>query len=167
MRRHIIHFTRRHEPRGHALTHMKSGIGALIGMATVGALAAVTGLPFLIAPFGATAVLVFSQPRSPLAQPANVLGGYVIAVFVASGMLGLFGDSWIAAVAAVGITIALMSMLRVTHPPAGAIPLVAQASHIHLPLLIGVVVAGSLIMILVAVLHHYIPPRQQYPLRAQ
>ena len=65
----------------------------------------------------------------------------------------------------VGVTIAAMAMLRVTHPPAGAIPLVAQASQIHLPLLIGVVVAGSVIMILVAVLHHTIPPRQQYPLR--
>ena len=165
MRRHIVHFTRRHEPKGRMASRLKSGIGAIIAMLAVGLLAGATGIPFLIAPFGATAVLIFGHPKSPLAQPANVIGGYLLAAVVASIALWLFPGSWIAAVIATGATIALMPVLRVTHPPAGAIPLVAFASHFAMPLLVEVVLAGSLLMIAIGVLHHYIPPRQQYPLR--
>ena len=133
----------------------------------VGAVAVLTGLPFLIAPFGATAVLLFGQPKSPLAQPANIIGGYFLAALVGSLAVWLFPAYWLAAAAAVGVAIALMLILRVTHPPAGAVPLVAFASHFNLPLLTGVVVGGSVLMITVATLHHLIPPRQQYPLRIE
>lgn len=164
--RHVIHYLHRHEPKGHALTHLKSGIGAILAISLVGLMAVLTGLPMLIAPFGATAVLLFGQPRSPLAQPANIIGGYLIAAIVASVALWLFPDAWAASAGAVGISIALMAILRVTHPPAGAIPLVAFASHFDLPMLAAVVLAGSALMIVIGVLHHRIPPRQQYPLRA-
>jgi CBS-domain-containing membrane protein len=163
---HVVHYLHRHEPKGHTLVHLKSGIGAILAISVVGLMAVLTGLPMLIAPFGATAVLLFGQPKSPLAQPANIIGGYLIASVVASAALWLFPGSWAASAAAVGIAIALMAVLRVTHPPAGAIPLVAFASHFDLPMLASVVLAGSVVMIAIGVLHHRIPPRQQYPLRA-
>lgn len=163
---HVVHYLHRHEPKGNALAHLKSGIGAVLAISLVGLMAVFTGLPMLIAPFGATAVLLFGQPRSPLAQPANIIGGYLIASVVSSATLWLFAGSWEAAAAAVGISIAAMAMLRVTHPPAGAIPLVAFASHFDLPVLTLVVLAGSVVMIAIGVLHHRIPPQQQYPLRA-
>jgi hypothetical protein len=47
------------------------------------------------------------------------------------------------------------------------VPLVAFASHFDLPVLTGVVLAGSVLMITIATLHHLIPPRQQYPLRIE
>jgi CBS-domain-containing membrane protein len=164
--RHVIHFLHRHEPEGHTLAHLKSGIGAIAGIALVGLMAVVTGIPMLIAPFGATAVLLFGQPKSPLAQPANIIGGYLIAAIVSSAALWMFPGSWPVAATAVGITIAAMAIARVTHPPAGAIPLVAFASHLDLPVLTAVVLAGSVLMITIGVLHHRIPPQQQYPLRA-
>jgi CBS-domain-containing membrane protein len=164
--RHVIHYLHRHEPKGHTLAHLKSGIGAVLAISLVGLMAVLTSLPMLIAPFGATAVLLFGQPKSPLAQPANIVGGYLIAAIVSSAALWLFPGSWAAAAAAVGISIAVMAMLRVTHPPAGAIPLVAFASHFDLPVLTAVVLAGSVLMIAIGVLHHRIPPQQQYPLRA-
>lgn len=163
---HVVHFLHRHEARGHALAHLKSGVGAVLAISLVGFAAVATGLPMLIAPFGATAVLLFGQPKSPLAQPANIIGGYLIAAVVASLALWLFPGQWEAAAAAVGISIAAMAMLRVTHPPAGAIPLVAFASHFQLPMLTAVVLLGSVLMIAIGVLHHRIPPRTQYPLRA-
>lgn len=174
MRRHIVHFTHRHvrhyihrhEAKGHTLAHVKSGVGAILAITFVGLMAVHTGLPMLIAPFGATAVLLFGQPRSPLAQPANIVGGYLVASVVASAATWMFPGSWEAAAAAVGISIAAMAMLRLTHPPAGAIPLVAFASRFDLPMLVVVVLAGSALMIAIGVLHHLIPPRQQYPMRA-
>ena len=164
---HLRHYLRRHEPKGSTLAHLKSGIGDVLAMISVGLVALLTGLPFLIAPFGATAVLLFGQPKSPLAQPANILGGYVLAALIGSVAVWLFPGYWLAAAAAVGIAIALMLILRVTHPPAGAVPLVAFASHFNLPVLTGVVVAGSVLMITIATVHHLIPPRQQYPLRVE
>ncbi|WP_274426976.1 HPP family protein [Chelativorans sp. YIM 93263] len=165
MRRHIRPFTARHEPRGTFISHVKSGSGAMVGMALVGGLSTLTGLPLLIAPLGATAVLLFGQPASPLAQPMNIFGGYLVAAFVGAGAMALFPASWLAAALAVGIAIALMLMLRVTHPPAGALPLVAMASPFQGPNLFVVVLIGCISLISLALLHHWLPPRKQYPVR--
>ena len=161
----LLDFIHRHEPQGETLAHIKSGTGALIGMTLVGALAALTGLPLLLAPFGATAVLLFGQPESPLAQPANVFGGYVIAAVASWLMLGLLIPTWWVATIAVGIVIGLMLALRVTHPPAGAVPLVAFSTHMHPEMLFIATLGGALCLVLVAIVHHWVPPRRVYPKR--
>jgi CBS-domain-containing membrane protein len=163
MRRHIRSFTARHEPSGQMLSHVKSGSGAILGMSLVGGLSSFTGLPLLIAPLGATAVLLFGQPASPLAQPINIFGGYLIAAIVGVTAAIAVPGAWWAAAIAVGVVIALMSMLRVTHPPAGALPLVATASPFQGPTLFVVVLIGSVSLVGLALLHHWIPPRVQYP----
>lgn len=165
MRRHLHPFIARHEPRAPIRAHLKSGIGALVTMTTVGALAGLTGMPLLIAPFGATAVLLFGQPASPLAQPMNVVGGYLAAALVAALFVIALPGLWWAATVATGLAIAVMLMLRVTHPPAGAIPLVAFGSAIHLPTLFAVIAAGTFSMIALAVIHHRLPPTHEYPRR--
>jgi len=166
MRRHFRHFIHRHEPKGQTHHHLKSGIGAIIGMLSVGGLTVATGIPLLIAPFGASAVLVFGQPKSPLAQPANVIGGYLLAAVIGALAVFLFPGMWWAAAIAVGISIAGMLVLRITHPPAGAVPLVAFGSHLGGSTLMLVVFLGGLLLVAIGVIHHFIPPRHQYPLRA-
>lgn len=161
----LLDFIHRHEPQGETLAHVKSGTGALIGMTLVGAIAGLTGLPLLLAPFGATAVLLFGQPDSTLAQPANVFGGYLIAAVVSTLMLGLLTPTWWVATIAVGVVIALMLALRVTHPPAGAVPLVAFSTHMHPEMLFLVTLGGALCLVLVAIVHHWVPPRRVYPKR--
>lgn len=161
----LLDFIHRHEPEGETLAHLKSGTGALIGMTLVGALAALTGLPLLLAPFGATAVLLFGQPESALAQPANVFGGYLIAALVSSLMLGLLTPTWWVATIAVGVVIGLMLACRVTHPPAGAVPLVAFSNHMNPEMLFVVTLGGALCLVLVAIVHHWVPPRRVYPKR--
>lgn len=163
---HVAHFLHRHEIEDHPVAQVKAGIGATFAISLVGVLAMLTGLPLLIAPFGATTVLLFGQPASPFSQPANIVGGYLTAAIIASAALSLFPGSWEAAAVAIGITIAVMATLRITHPPAGAIPLVAFASHFDLLMLAVVIVAGSIMLIAIGVLYHLIPPRQQYPLQA-
>ena len=76
--------------------------------------------PWLVAPLGASAVLVFGVPASPLAQPWAVLGGNVL-----SALVGIACARWIeapavAAAVGVGAAIALMLALRCLHPPGGA-----------------------------------------------
>lgn len=136
-------------------------------MSAVGGLSVLIGLPLLIAPFGATAVLLFGQPASPLAQPANIFGGYLIATAIAICTVAAFPDTWWAATIAVGVAIAMMLVLRVTHPPAGAIPLVASASPLQGGSLFAVIFLGSVSLVALAFLHHRIPPRQEYPRRVE
>ncbi|MBB5752673.1 HPP family protein [Prosthecomicrobium pneumaticum] len=165
MRRHIRPFLARHEPRGRLILHLKSGSGAMLGMGLVGALSSLVHLPLLIAPFGATAVLLFGQPASPLAQPINVFGGYLLAAAIGVVAVLAFPGSLVATAIAVGLVIALMLALRVTHPPAGAIPIVAAAAPAAPAALFAVVLIGSASLIAFAVLHHRLPPRHDYPRR--
>lgn len=80
-------------------------------------------LPFLIAPMGATAVLVFAVPASPLAQPWPVFGGNVIAACVGVTVLHLVPITLLAIAVAVASSILIMSLLRCLHPPSGAVTL--------------------------------------------
>lgn len=96
---------------------------ALTGLLSRAVLGAEAGLPWLVAPMGASAVLLFAVPASPLAQPWPLLGGNVI-----SALIGLACAQWIdlpvlAAGAAVAAAIAAMFALRCLHPPGGALAL--------------------------------------------
>lgn len=163
MRRHIQTFTARHEPAGRFAAHLKSGLGAVAGIAAVGGLATLTELPLLIAPLGATAVLLFGQPASPLAQPINIFGGYLLATVIAVAAALAFPGLWLAAALAVGIAIAVMLALRVTHPPAGAVPLVALAAPTQSASLFVTILVACISLVGLALVHHRIPPRVQYP----
>ncbi len=165
MRRHIRSFTARHEPSGQVLSHAKSGLGAVIGIGAVGGLAALTNMPLLLAPLGASAVLIFGQPASPLAQPANVFGGYLLATIVGVAAALTFPGMWQVAALAVGLAIVLMLMFRVTHPPAGAVPLVALAAPLQSGSLFFTILIGSISLVGLGVVHHRLPPRFRYPRR--
>lgn len=97
-------------------------VTALIGRAAVGA---DTALPWVIAPMGASAVLLFAVPASPLAQPWAMLGGNLLAGAVGVTCAKLIPDVAMAAAVAVSFSIGLMFALRCIHPPAGAVALTA------------------------------------------
>jgi CBS domain-containing membrane protein len=98
-------------------------IGALIGItvtAVIGGLLPPEAAPFLVAPMGASAVLVYAVPASPLAQPWPVIGGNMLSVSVGLICAVLLGHGALAAGVAVSLAILLMSLLRCLHPPGGA-----------------------------------------------
>ena len=135
----------------------------MVGIGAVGGLASLTELPLLIAPLGATVVLLFGQPASPLAQPINIFGGYLLATIIGVGSVLVFPGVWWVAAVAVGLVIALMLMLRVTHPPAGAVPLVALATPVQSATLFMTILIACISLVGLALIHHRIPPRTQYP----
>jgi CBS domain-containing membrane protein len=106
-------------------------LGALLGIAVTGlaarqVLAGQGPLSLLLAaPMGASAVLVFAVPASPLAQPWSVLGGNVISALVGVTVARLIGEPMLAGGVAVGAAIAAMSLCRCLHPPGGAVALTA------------------------------------------
>ncbi|MEI7765998.1 MAG: HPP family protein [Phycisphaerae bacterium] len=127
------------------------------------ALTNATGYPLLIGSFGASAVLLFGSPDSPLAQPRNLLGGHVISALVAVVIVGLGGgEPWTVALA-VGISIALMYLTHTTHPPGGATALIGVQGHAAYGYVLAPVLAGSLILLVVALLANNIVHHRQYP----
>lgn len=108
----------------------RSGVGALFGIALTGTLAhwlygSVPAIPLLIAPMGASAVLLFAVPASPLAQPWSIIGGNLVSSAVGVTCALLIHDPVEASAVAVALSIAGMFALRCVHPPSGAVALTA------------------------------------------
>lgn len=114
-------------PAFHGREQLRAGIGALLGIslcALLVSLAASLGLSsiYLIAPLGATAVLVFCVPNSPLAQPWSAVVGNATSALVALLVLQVVPGPWSAGIA-VGTAIIVMMFVRALHPPGGAVAL--------------------------------------------
>lgn len=82
-----------------------------------------TADPWMLASFGASAVLVFCMPSSPLAQPWPLLGGSTLSAVVGALCSYAISDPMLAGAVAVGAAIALMVPLRCLHPPGGGVAL--------------------------------------------
>jgi CBS domain-containing membrane protein len=110
---------------GH-LGWLRGAIGAGLAIAFAGATALLlrdgssAALPYLVPPMGASAVLVFGVPASPLAQPWPVIGGNLISSIIGIAVGVLLGSPILSAAIAVGLAIAVMSLTRCLHPPGGA-----------------------------------------------
>lgn len=109
---------------------LRAGLGACLGLGLVGLflLSPLVDLRlglYLIAPFGATSVLVFAVPSSPLAQPWSVLVGNVVAALVGVAVVLVVPDPALAVALAVGLAISAMMLVRAVHPPAGAVAMTA------------------------------------------
>jgi CBS domain-containing membrane protein len=81
--------------------------------------------PWFIAPMGASAVLLFAAPASPLAQPWSLMAGNVSAALVGVFFAQSVADPGLAAAGAAAAAIAVMFSLRCLHPPSGAVALTA------------------------------------------
>lgn len=158
-------FFHRHQAPVAPHMSLKAGLGGLLAIGMVAWLSQASGMPWLMAPFGATCVLVFGLPASPLSQPANVIGGHLLSTALGLLAATLLPDAWWAGAVAVGLAIALMQMLRVTHPPAGADPLVVLAGHAGWDFLLFPVLVGSILLAVGGAMVHRLPPRIQYPLK--
>jgi CBS domain-containing membrane protein len=82
-------------------------------------------IPMLIAPMGASAVLLFGAFESPLAQPWSILGGNLLSSLIGVACAQWIADPGTAASVAVALAIAGMYACRCVHPPSGAVALTA------------------------------------------
>ncbi|HEY9636276.1 MAG TPA: HPP family protein [Coleofasciculaceae cyanobacterium] len=140
-----------------------SWLGSFIGIAATGYLSVKTGMPLLMAPFGATSVLIFGVPDSPLAQPRNVIGGNLIAASISLIILHLFGfDPWAMAMA-VATAIGIMQLTGTVHPPSGAVALVVMMSKASWQFLLIPALEGSIISVLCAVVFNNLAEERSYP----
>jgi CBS domain-containing membrane protein len=84
-----------------------------------------TSLPMIIAPVGASAVLLFAVPTSPLAQPWPIIGGNTISALIGVIVAHYVPDQILAIGLGLSLAIAAMSVTRCLHPPGGAAALTA------------------------------------------
>lgn len=125
----------------HLLESTFAGLGAFVSLSFIGLLAQTANTLMIIAPFGATAVLLFSAPKSQFSKPLNIFGGYVVSTIVGLLVLRYSNGGWLIVGMGIGFTIMLMQLFNVVHPPAGANFFVVSQGHIPLylfePLFIG------------------------------
>lgn len=140
-----------------------SWLGSFIGIAATGYLSVKTGMPLLMAPFGATSVLIFGVPDSPLAQPRNVIGGNFIAALVSLTILHLFGAEPWAMAMAVATAIGMMQLTGTVHPPSGAVALVVMMSKASWQFLLTPALEGSIMLVLCAVVFNNLAEDRSYP----
>ncbi|ANH69672.1 HPP family protein [Mitsuaria sp. 7] len=143
--------------------------GAIAGLLLTGVLTEwlsrhAPGVPWLIAPLGASAVLVFGVPASPLAQPWAVVMGNTASALVGIVCVHLFGGAAeLAAAIAVGGAIGLMFLLRCLHPPGGAAALLMVLSGVHdWRFVLDPVLLNSVLMVLAGMAYNGVTGRK-YP----
>jgi len=81
--------------------------------------------PFLLASMGASGVILFALPQSPMARPWAVIGGHLLSAITGITCAALLRDIHLAAAVAAGTSLLVMSLARCVHPPGGATALLA------------------------------------------
>lgn len=131
-------------------------MGVALFMMVLAALDSLTrgyvALPALVPPFGASVVIVFFTPESPVGRPKNVLVGQTVSALAASTVLFALPSAPVGIQAALAVTCAgiLMLATRSFHPPGGATALLAVVADRKLgfvmvlcPMLVGAVALVS------------------------
>jgi len=150
-----------------------SWVGAFLGISAVAFIhynmLTETDLVMVVGSFGASAVLIYGNPKSPLAQPWNLIAGHIVSAIIGVACYKLFSDHmWLAAAMAVATAIAAMHVSRSLHAPGGATALIAVvgSTEVHNLGFLYVLVpigAGAMIMLVVALIVNNIPKSRRYP----
>jgi CBS domain-containing membrane protein len=85
---------------------------------------------WLMASLGASALLVFALPQSPMAQPWAVIAGNTLSALIGISCFHLITEPLLALPAAASLSISGMFILRCLHPPAAAVALIVVLGEI-------------------------------------
>lgn len=127
-----------------------AGVGAALAIGVLAySDAEVSSAVLIMAPFGATTVLVFGVPDSPLAQPKNVIFGHLITAFIGVFFTQLVAVNPLTLALATGLAVSAMLLTKTTHPPAGANPLLIMLTGQSWLFLLTPVLVGAVVIVLV------------------
>ena len=133
--KHLLFYLGGDQPPVSWLERIRAVLGAFIGLMLVFAIAKFLGElngidEWLMASLGASALLVFALPGSPMAQPWAVIAGNTLSALVGISCFHLIGQPFLALPAAAALSIFGMFVLRCLHPPAAAVSLIVVLGHI-------------------------------------
>lgn len=153
---------------------VRAGVGALVGLGVTGLLVLSPAVDlhlglYLVAPFGASSVLLFAVPNSPLAQPWAAVVGNVLAALIGVAVSLTISDPVLRISLAVGLAISATILCRAVHPPAGAVAMTAAMSpnavhHLGFWFALSPVATGTVSLVLIAALYARLTGRH-YPFR--
>ena len=153
---------------------MRAGLGMLAGMLALILVfspspgGSAWGL-FMIAPFGASAVLLFALPNSPLAQPWSAVVGNAVSALVGVALVLALDMIELRIVLAPALAVVAMHLCRALHPPGGAVALATvlapqAAQELGFFYVFAPVALGTLALVPVAALAAALTGRR-YPFR--
>jgi CBS domain-containing membrane protein len=90
-------------------------------------------MPLILASTGASAILIFSLPFSPVSQPWNLVGGHLVSAFVGVSCYVLVPNELLASSLSIFFAMLFMHAMRCMHPPGGAtaITAVVGGANVH------------------------------------
>lgn len=133
--KHFLFYLGGDQPTVSWVERLRSVLGAFLGLMLVLTIAKylgeLTGLDeWLMASLGASALLVFALPQSPMAQPWAVIAGNTLSALVGISVIHLVGNPLLAMPMAASLSILGMFILRCLHPPAAAVALIVVLGHV-------------------------------------
>ena len=153
---------------------VRAGVGALVGLGLTGLLFLSPGIDpdlglYLVAPFGASSVLLFAIPNSPLAQPWSAIVGNTVAAVVGVAVCLVVPEPTLRIALAVGLAVTATILCRAVHPPAGAVAMTAAMSpdavqHLGFWFALAPIGAGTVALVALAMIYARLTGRR-YPLR--
>ena len=148
-------------------TNLWGALGAGLALSVMAGVFWALGLGALIAPFGASAVLVFMVGQGAMSRPWNVVVGNTVSALVATALVWALSNlgpdlgAWLVPLFVAAAILAMIA-LRALHPPGGAVAMVVALRH-HSDLGIALHVAlGSLVLVACAMVWGAIT-RRPYP----
>jgi CBS domain-containing membrane protein len=137
------------------LERFRSGFGIFVGLLLVLTISKYLGdlsgvNEWLMASLGASALLVFVLPQSPMAQPWAVITGNTLSALVGISVIHFVDDPLMAMSFAASLSIFGMFILRCLHPPAAAIALIVVLSNVmHYRYAFFPIMIDSVVLVLV------------------
>jgi len=131
-------------------------LGATLGIVLLQVLSETSNIALLVAPFGATFVLVFALPESPLVKPRNIIGGYLIATIIGMAFYQLMGNNPLSLGLAFGLSFVLMQLTKTLHPPAGSVPLLIMFSEIDWSFVISPILIGVILILVYEKFYNFV-----------
>lgn len=147
------------QPHVSWVERIRSVFGAFLGLMLVLGMAKylgeLSGLDeWLMASLGASALLVFALPQSPMAQPWAVIAGNTLSALVGISVMHFMSEPLLAMPLAASLSILGMFILRCLHPPAAAVALIVVLGHVgHYRYAFFPVMVDSVLLVLVGAIY--------------
>ena len=176
--KHTLHYCLKHyrfylggdQPTVSWIERLRAVFGAFLGLLLVFAaaqwLGELSGInEWLMASLGASALLVFALPQSPMAQPWAVIAGNTLSALIGISCAITIKAPLLALPLAASLSILGMFLLRCLHPPAAAVALIAVLGGItHYRYALFPVMVDSVLLILAGALYSNLTGKR-YPNR--
>jgi len=139
---------------------LRASLGALLAVLLAGAFTHFMpghgpASAWLVAPMGASAVLLFVLPSSPMTQPWPVIAGSVVSATVGIAVARWLSEPHLAGALAVALALGAMWLGRCLHPPGGALALLAVLTQTRdFGFALDPVLPNALLCVLAAVVYN-------------